>query len=77
MQTQNYPNVLINVVYVSCVIEISDYLNIPLGEILVNQFNDGEVNVEVSFANVLLRLKKIKEEVRGKDVYLIQPTVSP
>jgi ribose-phosphate pyrophosphokinase len=25
--------------------QISDYLNIPLGDITVNAFNDGEVNV--------------------------------
>ena len=53
-------------------LEISNYLNVPLGEIKVGQFNDGEVNIEVRL-NVpsCINLKKILEEVRGKDIYII------
>ncbi len=45
--------------------EISDYLGIPLGEILVGQFSDGEIQV------------KIGENVRGVDVFMVQPTFPP
>ncbi|MEJ2481328.1 MAG: ribose-phosphate diphosphokinase [Acidihalobacter sp.] len=41
------------------------HLNIPLGKGLVGQFSDGEVQVE------------ILENVRGKDVFIIQPTCRP
>ncbi|MEW6482715.1 MAG: ribose-phosphate pyrophosphokinase [bacterium] len=45
--------------------EISSYLGIPLSEIEVSDFADGETYV------------KIKENVRGADVYVIQPTSPP
>ena len=45
--------------------EISKYLKVPLSQALVSRFSDGEVRV------------KIKENVRGKDVFVIQPTCSP
>ncbi|APZ42918.1 ribose-phosphate diphosphokinase [Acidihalobacter ferrooxydans] len=41
------------------------HLNIPMGKALVGQFSDGEVQVE------------ILENVRGKDVFIIQPTCRP
>ncbi len=41
------------------------YLQIPLGRALVGRFSDGEIQVE------------ILENVRGKDVFIIQPTCSP
>ena len=44
---------------------IVDHLNIPLGKASVEKFSDGEVFVE------------IEETVRGKDVYIVQPTCSP
>lgn len=44
---------------------ISDYLQIPLGRSKVSSFSDGEVFVE------------IQENVRGVDVYLVQPTSAP
>ena len=44
---------------------IVDHLNIPLGKALVSQFSDGEVQVE------------IQENVRGKDVFVVQPTCIP
>ena len=40
-------------------------LNISLGRATVGRFSDGEVNVE------------ILENVRGKDVFVLQPTCSP
>lgn len=45
--------------------EIADYLGIPLGNSQVIRFSDGEVQV------------KINESVRGKDVFLVQPTSQP
>ena len=45
--------------------EIAVLLGAPLGHITVGQFPDGEVNVQVH------------DNVRGKDVYIIQPTCSP
>jgi ribose-phosphate pyrophosphokinase len=44
---------------------ITDYLNIPLGKAQVAQFSDGEVQVE------------ILENVRGKDVFIVQSTCQP
>ena len=44
---------------------IVDYLNIPLGKALISRFSDGEVQVE------------IQENVRGKDVFIVQPTSNP
>ncbi len=41
------------------------YLNLPLGKAVVGRFSDGEILVE------------IMENVRGKDVFIIQPTCSP
>ena len=45
--------------------DVCDDLNIPLGKALVSQFSDGEVQVE------------IQENVRGKDVFVVQPTCIP
>ncbi len=45
--------------------KIARHIGIPLGEATVNKFSDGEVNIE------------IKENVRGKDVFIIQPTCAP
>lgn len=45
--------------------EICDYLGIPLGDSVVSKFSDGEINVEID------------ESVRGKDVYIVQPTCEP
>jgi len=44
---------------------ISSHLNIPLGRVTVGNFSDGETMVE------------IHENVRGRDVYLIQSTCAP
>lgn len=45
--------------------EICDYLGLPLGEAFVGRFNNGEVQI------------MIDESVRGKDVFIIQPTSYP
>ena len=44
---------------------IANKLNLPLGKISVDTFSDGEICVEVM------------ENVRGKDVFIIQPTCTP
>jgi len=46
-------------------IEISKYLEQPLSLAKITRFSDGEINV------------KIQESVRGKDVFIIQPTSAP
>ncbi len=45
--------------------DICEHLGISLGDALVKRFSDGEVRV------------KINENVRGKDVFVIQPTSPP
>jgi ribose-phosphate pyrophosphokinase len=45
--------------------DIANYLRVPLGKALVGHFSDGETQVE------------ILENVRGKDVFIIQPTCAP
>ncbi|MPW63407.1 ribose-phosphate pyrophosphokinase [Moraxella catarrhalis] len=44
---------------------VADNLHIPLGKADINRFSDGEIAVE------------IKENVRGKDVFILQPTCAP
>jgi ribose-phosphate pyrophosphokinase len=45
--------------------EICDRMNIPLGNAVVSRFSDGEINVQ------------IMDNVRGCDVFVVQPTASP
>lgn len=45
--------------------DIVDTLNIPLGKAMIGQFSDGEIQVE------------IQENVRGRDVFVVQPTCLP
>lgn len=45
--------------------EIARYLSVPTGNALVGRFSDGEINIE------------IQENVRGQDVFVVQPTSSP
>lgn len=45
--------------------DISGYLQMPLGKMTLGRFSDGEVMVEVM------------ENVRGKDVFIVQPTCAP
>nr|WP_096087559.1 ribose-phosphate pyrophosphokinase [Agaribacterium haliotis] len=44
---------------------IGDKLHVPLGDIMVDKFSDGEIRVELN------------ENVRGRDVFVIQPTCVP
>jgi len=45
--------------------EIAKYLEMPLSEAKISRFSDGEINVQIA------------ESVRGKDVFIIQPTSAP
>jgi len=45
--------------------KICDYLNLPLGSAKVNQFSDGEIQIE------------IHDNVRARDIYVIQSTCCP
>jgi len=44
---------------------IAKYIGVPLGYASISKFSDGEVSVELN------------ENVRGKDVFVIQPTCAP
>ncbi|HEE6247125.1 ribose-phosphate pyrophosphokinase [Acinetobacter baumannii] len=45
--------------------KVVSHLHIPLGAVSVGQFSDGEISVEIT------------ENVRGKDVFIVQPTCAP
>lgn len=45
--------------------EIAHHLHLPVGRASVGRFSDGEVNVEIN------------ENVRGRDVFIVQPTCPP
>ncbi len=42
--------------------DICDYLQIPLGDVTVDRFSEGEIRA------------KINQDVRGRDVFVVQPT---
>lgn len=44
---------------------ICEYLGLPLGDLATGKFPDGEISC------------KIEEDVRGRDIFLIQPTCPP
>ena len=44
---------------------ICEYLDVPLGRAMVSQFSDGETRVE------------LESNVRGRDVFIVQPTSAP
>lgn len=46
-------------------IEIAKYLDTSLSKATINRFSDGEINVQIG------------ESVRGKDIFIIQPTCAP
>ena len=46
-------------------VEIARTLGVSLGKAMVGRFSDGEINVEVM------------ENVRGRDVFIVQPTCAP
>ena len=45
--------------------DIAYHLNLPMGRVNVGRFSDGEINVE------------IMENVRSRDVFIVQPTCPP
>jgi ribose-phosphate pyrophosphokinase len=45
--------------------KVVSHLHIPLGAASINRFSDGEIAVEIT------------ENVRGKDVFIVQPTCAP
>ncbi|MCO6043919.1 ribose-phosphate pyrophosphokinase [Aeoliella sp. ICT_H6.2] len=45
--------------------QIADYLGVPLGKVSLGRFPDGEISC------------KIDEDIRGRDIFLIQPTCPP
>ncbi|MBI2352287.1 MAG: ribose-phosphate pyrophosphokinase [Deltaproteobacteria bacterium] len=45
--------------------KICDYLKIPLGKVRISTFPDGEIHV------------KVEEDVRGRDVFVVQSTSTP
>jgi len=46
-------------------VEVANHLDMSLGKMMVGRFSDGEVMVEIN------------ENVRGKDVFVLQPTCAP
>lgn len=46
-------------------LKICEWLDVPLGQALVTQFSDGETRVE------------LQENVRGRDVFIVQPLSAP
>jgi ribose-phosphate pyrophosphokinase len=46
-------------------VRICDYLGLPVGAISIGNFPDGEISC------------KVDEDVRGRDVFLVQPTCPP
>jgi ribose-phosphate pyrophosphokinase len=46
-------------------LEVSQYLDQPLSKAKITKFSDNEINI------------KIEESVRGKDVFILQPTSAP
>lgn len=44
---------------------VCERLELPVGDAMVNRFPDGEINV------------KINDDVRGRDVFVVQPTCPP
>ncbi len=45
--------------------EIADYMDMPVGDAVVTEFSDGEIAVQIN------------ENVRGTDVFVLQPTCMP
>jgi ribose-phosphate pyrophosphokinase len=46
-------------------LKIAKAVKVPLGRILVSRFSEGEIRI------------KIDEDVRGKDIFIVQPTCPP
>ncbi len=45
--------------------EVARHLGVPLSKAVIGKFSDGEINIQIS------------ESVRGKDIFIIQPTCVP
>ena len=45
--------------------EIGDFLGVPLGQVCLRRFSDGEVSFQID------------ENIRGTDVFVVQPTCTP
>ncbi|ANV97963.1 ribose-phosphate pyrophosphokinase [Helicobacter enhydrae] len=45
--------------------EVAKFLDIPLANAMIGKFSDGEISVQIT------------ESVRGKDIFIIQPTCAP
>ena len=45
--------------------ELAKYFDISLSKATINRFSDGEINIQIG------------ESVRGKDIFIIQPTCAP
>src|SRR6056300_468854 len=45
--------------------DICRYLNLPMGKMSIGRFPDGEISC------------KIDEDVRGRDIFIVQPTCPP
>ncbi|WP_041600269.1 ribose-phosphate pyrophosphokinase [Helicobacter acinonychis] len=45
--------------------EVARHLGVPLSKAMIGRFSDGEINIQIS------------ESVRGKDIFIIQPTCVP
>ncbi|MFO0752169.1 MAG: ribose-phosphate pyrophosphokinase [Thermodesulfovibrionales bacterium] len=46
-------------------VKVSEHIGVPLADTAVNRFSDGEITVQIN------------ENIRGCDVFVIQPTCSP
>src|SRR5690625_4788640 len=46
-------------------VDVANHLDMPLGKMTVGRFSDGEVMVEIN------------ENVRGRDIFVLQPTCAP
>lgn len=70
-EDQNIKSIFSNIVLVSgnsnveLAKKISNHLNVPIADSIISKFSDGEIRV------------KILENVRGKDVFIIQSTCPP
>jgi ribose-phosphate pyrophosphokinase len=45
--------------------KICEFLEVPLGDLMVSRFSEGEIRI------------KINEDVRGRDIFIVQPTCPP
>ncbi len=45
--------------------KICEFLKVPLGDLMVSRFSEGEIRI------------KINEDVRGRDIFIVQPTCPP